>query len=147
MIKSTFFLLLVACFLFACNNKTYTPADLPDTQLHFGSGGGFAGTYTSYLLLENGQLFKKEGIKGGQFQTVEGITKKEAKPFFEQVEAFELATKKIDYPGNMTYFIEQITPDGNYKITWGGGEYTIDPKIHEFFTSLQKLVANRNVIQ
>ena len=56
--------------------------------------GVFAGIYTFYMLLENGQLFKKDGKKGSKFQEIEGITKKEAKSYFEQVETLQLQNKK-----------------------------------------------------
>ena len=34
--------------------------NLPQTQIHFGEGGGITGAITEYCLLKNGQLFDKK---------------------------------------------------------------------------------------
>ncbi|MEO6758357.1 MAG: hypothetical protein ABIO24_02805, partial [Saprospiraceae bacterium] len=46
-----------ALFLF-CKQPKYSAGNFPEKQLRWGSGGGFTGQVNSYVLLENGQLFK-----------------------------------------------------------------------------------------
>jgi hypothetical protein len=103
--------------LVACAKK-YTPANLPPTQLHFGSGGGFTGKETDYLLLENGQVFFKEPFSKTHI-ALGKIKPKAAKGFYKQIVAFQ--TTQINRPSNQYQFIRLQKQDTTYRFVFSEG--------------------------
>ena len=80
--KQTLFYLiaLIICAATACAPK-YSASKLPAEQIIFGNGGGFAGIETSFLLLDNGQIFKKIG-QDSVWAAIKSANKKIAKQYF-----------------------------------------------------------------
>lgn len=103
----------------ACKTTKYTPDKLPIRQIVFGDGGGFAGIETSYTLLENGQIFKQVGVEG-PMQGLKSIKPKEAKALFDKVNSLQLFKLDMDKPGNMYYYLRQVTDHLDSRVTWGG---------------------------
>lgn len=106
----------------ACKTTKYTPDKLPVRQIVFGDGGGFTGIETSYTLLENGQLFKQVGVEGSM-QGLKSIKSKDAKALFDKVNSLQLFKLDIEKPGNMYYFLRQVTDHLDSRVTWGAGDY------------------------
>lgn len=131
--------LLIAAFLLGCNNKHYTPDQLPGEHLSFGDGGGFTGAVTEYILLENGQLYRFNSMEKDTVE-IGKLKKKETKSLLMEVKALNLDKINIQEPGNMYYFISMKNGDKIYKITWGSATYTIDPKIEAFYKKLMNTV-------
>ena len=139
-------LLLLSALLFPfCKATKYTPDKLPAHQLIFGDGGGFAGIETSYTLLDNGQVFKQTGMSGA-FQELKPIHRKQAKAFFEKANALHLYKLDIDKPGNLYYFIREITAQLDSKVTWGAGDYLPPQSLVFLYKDLATLVRDREVI-
>ena len=128
-------LLLAFALLSACHHKHYTPGEFPDEQLRFGSGGGFSGAVTEYILLENGQLFRMDSMKKDTTEIAK-LPKKEAKSLLEEAEELNLEKMTIEEPGNMYYFIGMKKKEEMHKVTWGKPDYTIDAKIESFYKKL-----------
>ncbi len=106
----------------ACKTTKYTPEKFPIRQIAFGDGGGFAGIETSYTLLENGQIFKQVGVEG-TYVELKAIKGKQAKEMFDKVNSLQLFKLDIDKPGNMYYFMRQVTDHLDSRVTWGAGDY------------------------
>lgn len=119
--------------------KTYELDDLPPSQLHFGSGGGFAGAFTSYLLLENGQFFRKDGLNG-TFEPLDKVKKTEAKALFQQWETAQLAKQDFDHPGNLYHFVTMMTKDTTYHLSWGAMDYPASDAMKSFYKSCKKMI-------
>lgn len=115
------FALLTLLFA-ACKTTKYTPEKFPVRQIVFGDGGGFTGIETSYTLLENGQLFKQVGVEGA-YTELKAIKGKQAKELFDKVNSLQLFKLDIDKPGNMYYFLRQVTDHLDSRVTWGAGDY------------------------
>lgn len=141
-LKLTFFSCLCLGLFFSCNNKVYTLSELPDKQIIFGSGGGFTGAYTQYLLLENGQLFFTTN-HGKTYDVIENMNKKTAKDFFKEVETLMKSKKIKNQPGNMTYFVHYKTGETTTKIIWGQNGPQIDDDIDSFYNALNKSVKGK----
>lgn len=104
----------------------------------FGSGGGVAGLYNYYYVLENGQAFKKSTTDTA-FVALKNVSKKKISQIFNTYEQLNLKDYQIDNPGNMSYYLT-FKQDGNdHQLTWGGGK-EVDPRIKTIFANLNALM-------
>ena len=126
----------------ACKVTKYTPDKLPIRQIVFGDGGGFAGIETSFTLLENGQLFKQVGVEGA-FEELKSIKPKEAKALFDKVNSLQLFKLDIEKPGNLYYFLRQVTDHLDSRVTWGAGDYLPPQGIVSVYKELKALTKDR----
>jgi len=101
----------------------YTPNDNPNPQISFGNGGGVVGMVTEYVLFQNGQLFKKEGL-GDQYTELGRIDQQQAKQIFTTWESLNIDGIKQNTPGNRYSFIGLKTKDKTHNITWGNDANT-----------------------
>ncbi len=116
-LKIAYFFLAVSCVFLACAKK-YTLETLPKTQLHFGEGGGFTGRGTDYLLLENGQVFKKEPF-GKAHENCGKIKPKLAKSFYQQVLGFQQLN--LNKSSNQYQFIELKKDSTSHRLMFSNG--------------------------
>lgn len=136
------FALLALATLPACKTTKYTPDKLPIRQIVFGDGGGFAGIETTYTLLENGQIFKQVGINGS-FTELKPIKPKAAKVLFDKVNSLQLFKLDIDKPGNLYYFLRQVTDHLDSRVNWGAGDYMPPQGLVSVYKELKDLVRDR----
>lgn len=123
MLRSLLFtFILLSVGISSCKVVKYTPEKFPASQIIWGSGGGFTGIETAYILLPNGQLFKKEGVEGTYLE-LKPLKKKTAKPYFEKMASLQLYKQDIHKPGNVYYFLQEITETTDSRVTWGAGDY------------------------
>lgn len=130
--------LLLAVIFSACKGTKYTPANLPEKQLAFGDGGGFAGAYTEYLLLENGQLFVQKGL-GGERTEIPSAKKRTAKSVFKRATALLTDSTAVNYPGNMYYFLQRKDSGVDVRMTWGAPGYEVPPQVKALYDELTRL--------
>lgn len=144
MIRNTLNLTGIICLLFfSC--KTYTLSELPDQQLHFGSGGGFTGMTTEYMLLKNGQLFVRKGRAGsGAWEEMETVEKSAAKALYSTWENQALFKENIKKPGNIYQFITMKKDSLEYRQSWGASGYQPDESLQSFYQRAMDLVKTAN---
>lgn len=128
---------LTALTFISCHRKMYLANDLPKDRLEWGEGGGFAGTFTTYVLLKNGQIFKDVSMNPG-WNEVMVISSKEAMKLFKEFKREKLDQINLHENGNMTYFLRLKGKTSNSEITWGT-ESTPAPAAFAFFTKLNCL--------
>ena len=133
---------MMLLFSQACKVTKYTPEKLPARQVVFGDGGGFVGIETSYILLENGQLFKQVGVEGA-FEELKSIKPKQAKALFEKVNSLQLFKLDIEKPGNMYYFLRHVTDNLDSRVTWGAGDYLPPQGLVSVYKELKALTKDR----
>lgn len=131
-------LLFSAALFSQCKHPKYSADSLPGEALRFGSGGGFTGVETTYVLLENGQLFQATS-RPAKTEELSACKRKEAKKMFETAESIGLLDVKFMHPGNMYSFLEFEDDGRQCRVTWGDGEHTVDPKIKDLYDQLMKL--------
>ncbi len=118
----------------------------PESRITFGSGGGFTGEMNCHHLLENGQIFKQDGIKGTNFE-LDGLKAKDMENFFDIAKELQLSTVKMKQPGDLYYFIEYKEEDGETnRITWGHPDFITPENIESFYQNLCSLVRDRTII-
>lgn len=126
---------LVGSWLFTrCKPAVHSLADLPEEQLRFGSGGGFAGTSTEHILLANGQYFKKPQ-QSQQYGYIATINRATARAYHKRAQALQLRTADFDHPGNMYYYL-QLGEDKANRVTWGDINHPVDERIQALYKEL-----------
>jgi hypothetical protein len=143
--KSLPLLALVLLLFAACKVTRYAPDKLPVRQVVFGDGGGFAGIQTNYTLLENGQLFKQVGVEGPMTE-LKAIKPKQAKALFDKVNSLQLFKLDIEKPGNMYYYLRQITDHLDSRVTWGAGDYMPPEALVAVYKELKALTKDRETV-
>ena len=135
------FLLLVLIPLFSyCSSPKYaSPAESPDAQIVFGSGGGYASTVKEYVLLENGQLFKKSSTNM-EYEELSKVKKKEVKQIFSNYSFLNIEKINHDNPGNMYQFVEYKNQDGTHRITWSDNTPDLENNLTIFYGNLRSLL-------
>jgi hypothetical protein len=111
------YLLVMSCLMSACQPKPAVYTGYKSRELTFGSGGGFSGQTTTYLLHEDGVVFRRS--KPDQTPEYQRrISKKEAKRFFETYDALKISELNIREPGNMSYFLGMNQGGEHKSIIW-----------------------------
>ena len=136
--------LLTSCFVIissSCKSNKYTPENPSLTVVYFGSGGGFTGAVTEYLLCENGQMFVNNSLEDN-WKKLESISKKEANELFENTLLLDWKMLELNDPGNFSYFIRLKNREVNKKIVWGGSAPPAD--IQLLYTKLNLAIRLKN---
>lgn len=138
--NSSFFYILMLLLVVACAKK-YDIDKLPPKQLHFGAGGGFSGVETDYMLLENGQIFMREGV-GKPYQTLGKIKPKIARDFFAKAKVYE--NVQLNQPSNTYQYISvQIdSTSAPKRYVFSGGKMKIDSITKEIMNLHEELQKN-----
>lgn len=131
----------VVFLFFCCKHTKYTAANLPADQLRWGNGGGIVGKETTYTLLENGQLFKRDGLKA-ELMELPPVKGKRANALVESAEKLGLLKMDFVHPGNTYQFIEFEDEGKKSRVSWGDPKFPVDPKIQELYKKLSGLVKN-----
>ena len=128
-----------------CSGSKYSIAELPELQLNFGNGGGFTGAENMFVLLKNGQAFKKNSLSKETME-LPNIKRKLIKDIFKQAESLDLNNLDINTPGNMYKFIELKLPGVvSKRLSWGSPDNPVDEKIEGLYTTLTELVKEKPV--
>ncbi len=130
---------LFALLLVLISCKTYSTEKLPDTQLYFGSGGGFAGTFTEYMLLENGQFFKRESQQGA-FIALPKVKRSQAKLIFLDWTKQKMSEQDFQHPGNLYHFVRMEDKGQKHRLSWGSSSHPTPESIKQFYAACQALV-------
>jgi len=119
--KTLSFILLVLLAFSCKTNKVANLADNTLPYLTFTSGGGFAGQYTTYVLLENGQIFEKGQFASGtepDSKPAGTISKEQAQQIFSNYTVLDLDNVNQESYGNYTYTIIKTDGDQQHKLVW-----------------------------
>lgn len=136
------FLLLFASLLtglfFASCRTTYTTESFPENQLFFGSGGGFTGMVTEYLLLDNGQLYKHPAPD--VYEEMNRIKKKKAANLYAQYDTLGLDDLMFNQPGNIYFFIRMVNGEKENYLSWSDERPLPEVEMMDFYKSLMETV-------
>lgn len=134
-IFGTFLVLLFS----GCKSQQYTPENLPENQLIFGSGGGMTGAVDTYILLNNGQLFHLNSLTS-ENEELEKLNRKETKTCFKKLKAIQLDSIDFNHPGNRYYFLEEMKGDEKHRVTWGSTDHEVSEACQELYNQLKTVL-------
>ncbi len=138
MCKTIFYLMLFSTTI-CCKSQQYKFSDLPGEQLIFGRGGGMTGAVDTYTLLENGQLFHSNSLTGANIE-LKKIGKEEAQMFFDKLTDLRLSEMNFNHPGNMYYFLEEISGETKNNVTWGSEDHEVSNDCEELYDLLRTTI-------
>jgi len=101
------------------------------TEISFGSGGGFTGASSNYILKNNGEVFKME--KTIPYK-INKISKKEIKSISDYIKEIGFQNLSLNERGNITYFIEIKSNTYIHKVIWTDGSKS--PEVVELYKIL-----------
>ncbi len=107
----------MALWLFACRSHKYAASTLPEEVLIFGQGGGFTGIEHRYILCDNGQLFRQEGVSAA-IEEAGRLPRRAAREAFEALDALGLRALHYEQPGNVYHFFELPSGKSSHRIAW-----------------------------
>ncbi|MFS4493168.1 hypothetical protein [Maribacter sp. 2308TA10-17] len=137
--RPIFLFSLFSIVLFSCKSQQYTLDTLPEKQLVFGRGGGISGEVTTYVVLENGQVFYNNSLTK-EHTEIENIGKKEAMTCFRKMDSLRLSEMNFDHPGNMYYFLEEVNGEERYRVTWGSKDHEVSRECKDFYKELRTTI-------
>jgi hypothetical protein len=145
--KYYIYLFFGCLFFFSCksNDIVYTANSVEGERIIFGNGGGFAGTVTTYMLFDNGQMFMK-GPRKDSFVSHQVIEQKLCDQLFKNSETLGLKDMTVNDPGNMYYFIELVGKEEKKKLMWGGNE-EVDPMLKAYYQNLFDLAKRKSIVK
>lgn len=123
-------------FLWSC--KSYKPENWPEKRLLFGSGGGFTGAVTEFVLLENGQLFTRVGVET-PYKELKKIGRSTTKNLFSKASQLKELDAGVNQPGNIYYFISDFQPGKERRIAWGAPDAPVSETVKELYKELSGL--------
>lgn len=135
MIKVNIKLSLIIIVLFMCNScktsKTFS-------SFIIGKGGGITGKYDTYLVKENGSVYKLNEAQSEEL--IKNIDKKQISEIFSQFEQLHITEDNFSNPGNMTSFIRFTVDHKTYEIKWGSTSVMPPQKYVDFFNNVWNLI-------
>ncbi|MBK8353298.1 MAG: hypothetical protein IPL21_17070 [Saprospirales bacterium] len=117
--------------------------DYKNNIISFGSGGDFAGTETTYSILENGQVFVSTGLATMTTTKFNSISKKQAKILFEKAAKIDWSKPTINDPGNIYYTLGYGKGDAATKQIWGNNQVQPSKEITELYTELSQVIIKK----
>ena len=102
-------LLILGIFLMitiaiSCASQNTTSSAGKDTQLYFGSGGGFSGISKDFRLSANGTMQQKPSITSA-WGDIGKVPQATTDQLFSQVQQLGISELQHDYPSNRYYYI------------------------------------------
>ncbi len=137
--RPIFLFCLFSILLFSCKSQQYTVDTLPDKQLVFGRGGGISGEVTTYIVLENGQVFYNNSLTKENSE-IKSLSKKEATSCFQKMDSLKLSEMSFDHPGNMYYFLEEVNGEERHRVTWGSNDHEVSSECKDFYKELRTAI-------
>lgn len=95
------------------------PDQYKKSKVVFGSGGGFAGSYNEYTLLDDGRLYQRSKDKTSLTE-IRTLDKKFTGQIFNNIKTFGLDKMQQNNPQNLYYFLKYKSPKDSSSIIWSG---------------------------
>lgn len=119
--------------------QKFRPEKYKKAILYFGHGGGFAGTVTTYALMENGRLFFKQSLSDKTFTLLTKLGKNQTAQIFSNYIFLGIPEMKLDDPGNIYKFVEYTRKQNRHRLTWGG-KSPVPENLSLFYSNLNSLL-------
>ncbi|MGE5355216.1 MAG: hypothetical protein ACM3PT_03180 [Deltaproteobacteria bacterium] len=108
-----FALIMISFGCFSCKSQQQGYDDYKGKKITVGSGGGFTGAFDEFAVLENGKVFHFNSLSK-QRVMLGKLDKNITDQVFANYKLLNISEKKINAPGNMSYFVQ--FEDGNVRL-------------------------------
>lgn len=96
-----------------------------------GKGGGFTGRFETYLVQDNGNVYKIN--QNDAEEVIVKIDKKKIAEIFNMFEQLNITEDSFSHPGNISSFIRYQIDNKTYEIKWGSPGMKPPQKYADFF--------------
>lgn len=125
----------------SCKTQQVPLEEYTKSVITFGNQGGFAGSVTTYKILEDGRSYYK-GPRDKAFASADKLDKKVVTQLFSSFNDLGVMDLELNDPGNLTYFIEVDRPEKLKKsFKWGADIKPVDPKIKVLYMNMIHMVS------
>lgn len=107
-------------------------------KIVFGSGGGFTGATTTYVLSKSGQLLRQDANE--MLFQLKAFKSLDVENYFTKMKKCGIDKVDCNDPGNMYYFIEQVVDGKTKKLTWGGTNQKPPQDVKDLHGELMRMV-------
>jgi hypothetical protein len=115
-----------------------------ESEIIFGTYGGFAGSYDEFTLHVNGEVTYKNSLKADPVR-IKDIKHQVARQLFHNVNELELYKLVINDPGNLTYFLKFDYSGQMQELKWGGNQLVPD-HLKSYYRLLRSLTKDKNPV-
>jgi hypothetical protein len=112
-----FVLSFFLCSFFSCVSKKLNPLVYKKTSIVVGHGGGMTGLETSYVILDNGNVYILSKM-GQEYKYIGRLKRNKVKQIFENYKLLNFELLELDAPGNTYQFMDFHKDGKNNRITW-----------------------------
>jgi|GEM_PF-2826703 len=116
-------------------------AKQPPFKITFGSGGGFAGLTTSYVLSSD-RTFSKSDNLGKKTEALKKVKCKDIKSIRKLLGGVNFSSLNINKAGNISSFILLVQDGKEYKAEWTGST-SGNPALDELHAKLVSLIPKK----
>jgi len=102
-----------------------------NTEIIFGSGGGFSGQVIEYSISTDRVITSTNSLTK-ETKTIGKLSKKKTIQLYDELNELKLPLVNYDKPGNMSYFVKQVKGNKEAKVVWGDitGDFPKDVKAY-----------------
>lgn len=112
--------------------------------ISFGSFGGFAGSFTEYLIFHNGQVNKRSRLNG-PLTEMAPVNKEVYDESLEILDNLQREHIVLDDPGNMSYFIKVFRNNESiYELVWSNPDLPDFRSVKSLYDRLNNLCKDNN---
>lgn len=144
--RSYFTLLACSLLIIFAGCKTSKPISLESykgKKLIIGNSGGATGAILTWYILDNGKIYVTKSIQD-EPKELKKLPKSTTNSLFEKAQALELSKDEFNHPGNMTYFIEFVSPPApSNKIKWGDNAFNVPEKYLNFYKETLSIIQSK----
>jgi len=99
-------------------------------EITFGSGGGFTGEVKTYVLHDDGNITVEDSV-------VLKVANEDKQYLFNS--AASIKDSSVNSPGNMYYFVEWVSKEGNQKYLWSN-TMQVSSEVNKLYKELNSLL-------
>ena len=133
-------ILLGVLGLYSCAERSVDLAGYEDQVIIFGRGGGISGSYSEFILLEDGRIFQRDSATDS-LGFIQRVGKKKTRAAFSDFA--QLSQIEINAPGDVYYYVGQKYRDNDTQLMWGDPSIQADPDLIAFWSRLSSLTKTR----
>ena len=118
-------------------------AKYENTEIVFGSGGGYSGQVIEYRINTDRELTSTNSLTK-ETKTIGKLSKKETKALYDELSELKLPLIDYNKPGNMSYFVKQSKGNKESKVVWGDISEDIPKDVKAYYDLLMSIVKEKN---
>lgn len=101
-----------------------------------GQGGGFTGEYSEFSFSDDGKVYKRD-FNNQRDVFYKELSQADLKYFLDKFSTLAIQTTEMNYPGNMSKYIEIREGETTInKIVWGANNYNPPQNINDLYKEL-----------